>query len=160
MRQSPRKLPNGRLSPGAFSLVEVVMALGILAFAMTALLGAFAVGMSTDRESVEELEATHIMQTLIAERRANPTLTNTNLLLPVLTASASRNSSNALSLDEIGRLQPGTRSGKFGLIYQITPVTNANVNSAAVYCAIYWPGRAWPSNAQGRVEMATRIALP
>lgn len=158
MRIPPRKLQGLRRHDKGFSLVEVVMALGILAFAITALLGAFAVGMNTDRESIEELEATHILQTIIAERRANPTLANTNLLLPVLNSNWVCNSSNALSLDEIGRLQPGTRSGKFGLIYRITPT--ANTNSSSVYCAIYWPGRATAANAQGKVEMTTRIALP
>jgi hypothetical protein len=133
------------------------MALGILAFAITALLGAFAVGMNTDRESIEELEATHILQTIIAERRANPTLTNGNMLLPVLLTNSVCDSANAISLDEIGRMLPGTRSGKFGLLYRVTPA--ANSNSASVYCAIYWPGRATPDNAQGRVEMSTRIAL-
>jgi uncharacterized protein (TIGR02598 family) len=158
MRISPRKLLSHRRRVTGFSLVEVVMALGILAFAITALLGAFAVGMNTDRESIEELEATHILQTIIAERRANPTLTNTNLLLPILNSNSVCTSSNALSLDEIGRLQPGTRTGKFGLLYNVT--TAANTNSSSVYCAIYWPGRATPDNAQGRVEMTTRIALP
>lgn len=158
MRYAPRKLPHCRPSSRAFSLVEVVIALGVLAFAITALLGAFAVGMNADRESVEELEATHILQTALAERRASPALTNTNLLLPVLTTNAVCSSSNALSLDEIGRPQPGTGAGKFGLVYRITTTNSAN--SAAVYCAIYWPGRATPSAAQGRVEMTTRIALP
>jgi uncharacterized protein (TIGR02598 family) len=158
MRLSPRKLLSLRHLFTGFSLVEVVMALGILAFAITALLGAFAVGMNTDRESIEELEATHILQTIIAERRANPVLTNTNMLLPVLNTNSDRSSSNAMSLDEIGRLQPGVRSGKFGLLYRVT--TAPNTNSASVYCAIYWPGRATPDNAQGRVEMTTRIALP
>jgi uncharacterized protein (TIGR02598 family) len=99
MRISPRKLLSFRLRITGFSLVEVVMALGILAFAITALLGAFAVGMNTDRESIEELEATHILQSLLAERRANPVLTNTNMLLPVLSSNSVISSSNALSLD-------------------------------------------------------------
>lgn len=158
MRFSPRKLLSHRPGFAGFSLVEVVMALGILAFAITALLGAFAVGMNTDRESIEELEATHILQSIIAERRANPTLTNTNMLLPVLSSDSDRSSTNAISLDEIGRMQPGTRNGKFGLLYRVT--TAPNTNSASIYCAIYWPGRAKPEDAAGRVEMTTRIALP
>jgi len=158
MRISPRKLLGHRPDSGGFSLVEVVMALGILAFAITALLGAFAVGMNTDRESIEELEATHILQSIIAERRANPTLTNTNMLLPVLNTNSIRTSYNAISLDEIGRVQQGARNGKFGLLYSVAP--SPNTNSASIYCAIYWPGRAKPEDAAGRVEMTTRIALP
>lgn len=157
MRFSPRKRFPVRAASSGFSLVEVVMALGILAFAITALLGAFAVGMNTNRESVEELEATHILQSIIAERRANPTLTNGEMLLPVLLTNSVCDSANAVSVDEIGRLLPGTRSGKFGLFYRITP--SANSNSASVYCAIYWPGQASPDNALGRVEMSTHIAL-
>lgn len=156
MRNPPRKLQENSFS--GFSLVEVVLAFGILAFAITALLGAFAVGMHSDRESIEELQATHIMQTMIAERRAAPALADTNFLLPALTNASSRGSSDPVSLNEIGRPLSGSRTGKYGLVYRVTP--NAATNSAAVYCAIYWPGQGVPAQAQGRVEMATRIALP
>jgi hypothetical protein len=133
------------------------MALGILAFTITALLGALMVGMNTDRESVEELQATHIMQNAIAERRAAPVMIDTNLLLPQLNASGSRDSSNPLLLSEIGRPVAGGQVAKFGLVYRITP--NATNNSAAIYCALYWPGQASPASAQGRVEVATTVAL-
>lgn len=148
-------------SPGkaaGFSLVEIAVALGILAFSISALLGVFVLGINTDRESIEELQGTHILKTILAERRASPTLVSTNLVLPPMNSNSVCNSANAISLDEIGRPVSGSRTGKFGLVYSVTP--NATTNSAAVYCAIYWPGQAAPANALGKVEMATKISLP
>lgn len=155
MQAAPLQAPP---PPGGFSLVEVVIALGILAFTITALIGMLVVGMNTDRESIEELQATHILQTMISERRANPSLDDQKLLLPRLDKAAARDSSDPVSLDEIGRTASPGGFGKFGLVYRVTP--DLETKSAGVYCAIFWPGRATPTTAQGRVEMATRIALP
>lgn len=158
MPAAPCNVARLPLGPSGFSLVEVVIALGILAFTITALLGMLVVGMNTDRETIEELEATHILQTIFNERRANPKLDDDHLLLPRLDQTATRNAANPLSVDEIGRPLPEVRAGKFGLVYRITP--DPASNTSVLYCAIFWPGRATPENAQGRVEMATRIALP
>ncbi len=60
----------GGLSTAAFSLTEVVLALGIIAFALMSILGLFSVGMSASRRSGEDTVlsamATEIASTLRA----------------------------------------------------------------------------------------------
>ncbi|MDB6149060.1 MAG: hypothetical protein JWQ44_508, partial [Chthoniobacter sp.] len=49
-------------SDGAFSLVEVTLALGIVAFAFVALFGLLPVGMTVFRQSIDSANETWIMQ--------------------------------------------------------------------------------------------------
>ena len=49
----------------AFSLVEVVLALGVVAFAIVAILGAFPAGLSTSRFSQNETRASQIAQDIL-----------------------------------------------------------------------------------------------
>lgn len=148
----------GKEASSAFTLVEVVIALGILSFSITALLGALSIGMNTNRESIEELEATHILQSMLTERRARPVQEDSNLCLPPLDVSACRDSGNPVILDSMGRPASGAQTGKFGLVYRVTP--NPDKSGADVFCAIYWPGQLKPANSLGRVEIATKIVLP
>jgi type II secretory pathway pseudopilin PulG len=60
-RMRPRLLPRH-----AFSLVEVVLALGIISFAIVAIIGVFPVGLSTGRSAQEETRAPQIAQTIFA----------------------------------------------------------------------------------------------
>jgi uncharacterized protein (TIGR02598 family) len=154
-----------QLRQNAFSLIEIVIALGILSVSITALIGALSIGMTTNRESIEELEATHMIQSFIAERRSEPLLDTTNFLLPPLNQATTCNSTNPIMLDNMGRvLAPGTPA-KFGMVFRITPNTSTNgttifTNSVDVYCAVYWPGKLSATKAQGKVEMVTKIVLP
>jgi uncharacterized protein (TIGR02598 family) len=49
---------------GGFSLVEVVLALGVMSFAMVAILGMIPLGLTTLRESMDASAKTAIMQTI------------------------------------------------------------------------------------------------
>lgn len=50
----------------AFSLVEVVLALGVISFAIVAILGVFPLGLSTGRSAQDETRAPQIAQTIFA----------------------------------------------------------------------------------------------
>jgi type II secretory pathway pseudopilin PulG len=50
----------------AFSLVEVVLALGVISFAIVAILGVFPLGLSTSRSAQDESRAPQIAQTILA----------------------------------------------------------------------------------------------
>lgn len=57
--------PRG-LSPRAFSLVEVVLALGVISFAVVAILGVFPLGLNTSHSAQDETRAPQIAQTIFA----------------------------------------------------------------------------------------------
>ncbi len=56
----------------AFSLVEVVLALGIIAFAFVANIGMLPVGLQTFRDSADKTQTTQIAQNLLAEAQQTP----------------------------------------------------------------------------------------
>lgn len=56
----------------AFSLVEVTIALGIVAFGLVAILGVLPVAFTTSRTSINQTRATGIMETVFAGMRAQP----------------------------------------------------------------------------------------
>jgi uncharacterized protein (TIGR02598 family) len=58
---------------GAFSLVEVTIALGIAAFSLIAVFGLLAVGTNTNRDTVAESTAANILSAVAADLRATPT---------------------------------------------------------------------------------------
>jgi type II secretory pathway pseudopilin PulG len=76
--------PNVRLFPfnkalsRGFSLVEVVLALGVIAFALVGIMGLFPVALKSAQESQRETRATLIAQQIFSDLR---TLTGTNRLL-------------------------------------------------------------------------------
>jgi uncharacterized protein (TIGR02598 family) len=54
----------------AFSLIEVVLALGVISFAIVGIMGLFPVAMRTGQESQRETRATHIAQQIYADLKA------------------------------------------------------------------------------------------
>jgi prepilin-type N-terminal cleavage/methylation domain-containing protein len=62
----------------AFSLIEVVLALAVIAFAITGIMGLFPVALRSALESQRETRATLIAQQIFSDLRASP---STNLLL-------------------------------------------------------------------------------
>lgn len=58
--------------PDAFSLVEVVLALGVIGFALLAIIGLFPIGLQSDRASIQETRANFIAQQTFATLRSQP----------------------------------------------------------------------------------------
>jgi uncharacterized protein (TIGR02598 family) len=87
MMGKPHLGPRPR-GPGtvAFSLVEVVLAMGIISFALIILLGLVPVGMKSNIDSMGESQAVNLMQALIADRQATAFSANSSVYnLPALT---------------------------------------------------------------------------
>ncbi len=82
----PRRLLASRrtASVAAFSLVEVVVALGIFTFALVAIIGLFVTGLNTNKESSDQIQAANFASLLISSRRALPTNVIANFALPPL----------------------------------------------------------------------------
>src|SRR5438876_7933827 len=57
---------------GAFSLVEVTLALGIAAFCLIAVFGLVPVGVQTNRNATSQTTATNILSSVVSDIRASP----------------------------------------------------------------------------------------
>jgi type II secretory pathway pseudopilin PulG len=68
----------------AFSLTEVVIAMGVAAVAFTSIIALFPLGLSMSRESYEETQAALLAQTILSDLRDNISGTNsTNRLIQI-----------------------------------------------------------------------------
>jgi len=142
-------------SAKGFSLVEIVLALGICAFCLVALLGLFSIGMKSSRESVENLEVANLASLLITQRRASPTNSNSFSVLPPLTASAS-NSNAPVFITEFGEMTTIDKAA-YRLVYDIQTSTHRVSQVALTLSA---PPSVEPTNSRTRYAVITYVRVP
>ncbi len=78
----------------SFTLVEVVLALGIFTFALVTVLALLSLALNTNKESSDQIQAANISSLLVAARRAAPTNSGPNFAsfaLPALNQSSLTN---------------------------------------------------------------------
>jgi Tfp pilus assembly protein PilV len=146
----------------AFSLVEVVIALGIVSFAIVAILGLIPTGLQTSHSSQDETRASQMAQGILA------TLAAQNIMLsksgrPKLDAQNHQQLNGAVKLPLVSSTinlgAPGsyplyaTNDGQVsdattGAVYAITVgVSSAPTNFDSTYAKTVTVTVAWPSNA-------------
>lgn len=59
-------------STGAFSLIEVAIALGVAAFALVAILGVIPIGLNSNKASIEQTAAAALAVSVVADLQATP----------------------------------------------------------------------------------------
>ncbi len=150
------------MTDSAFTLVEVVVALGIFTFALMAILGLFVIGISTNKESSDQIQAANLASLLISTRRALPTNAIANFALPPLNVAYSSNGTYLTNAQ--GVAVDGTTTGirSYNLYYQVGTNSESGAHLAQVYMLLWWPtASALPTNNPGnRYELTTQIALP
>jgi uncharacterized protein (TIGR02598 family) len=157
-------------SRAAFSLVEVVLAIGVTSFCLIALIGILSVGLRSNQNTIDQAGASAVLSAAVSDLYATPATTppgaaTTSLQLsiaipanPVTSAtpvttlyfSSSGLSTNATAAQSAYRLT-------------VTPITNAASSTSPVKTATFldvkvtWPAAATLANAAGAVE--TFVAL-
>lgn len=122
----------------AFSLIEIVLALGVIAFALVGIMGLFPVAMKSAQESQRETRATLIAQQIFADLRV---LSGTNRMLVrgpnIVTGINATNATNAtnfnLSQNTTAFLAYGA-DGR-GLAYPVTASSFSNSLPDAAFLA-------------------------
>lgn len=153
----------------AFSLVEVVMALGICSFALIAIMGLFTTGLQSSKDSEAQMQAANLASLLISTRQASPTSDTNGLVNFAIPASAMTNRYTNAYINNV--FTNFVRSD--GLLtnlssnpdYQISCRAGTNLMTgpkvAQVYIKLSWPARMNPTNAgAGTYEILTYIPLP
>ncbi len=146
----------------AFTLVEVVIALGIFTFALVAIVGLLFVGIDTNKESSDQIQAANFASLLISTRRALPTSAITNFAIPPLNVAYSTN--GTYLTNQAGVALDGTMAGTrtYNLFYQAGTNSVTGAHLAQVHLLLWWPtASALPMNNPGnRYELTTMVALP
>jgi Tfp pilus assembly protein PilV len=147
----------------AFNLVEVVLALGLISFALLTILGMFSVGLKINRESSDQIQVADLASHILAVRRAMPTSDNPALPhspLPPLTNTAAVNNSSPILVSINGTTVTNNvpASDVYNLNYRITQSSTPNLMN--VYLLLWGPpgARAPTNNPSGYYEISTQIA--
>jgi uncharacterized protein (TIGR02598 family) len=114
----------------AFSLVELVLALGVAGFCLFAVFGLMPVGMQTNRNATSQTAATNIIAGIVADLRATPAAATTSPQFAItfgtdktLYFDTSGQASTSLSTDSRYRLSITWNSAPAGLHYAALKVT-------------------------------------
>jgi uncharacterized protein (TIGR02598 family) len=148
----------GRQNVKAFSLVEVVLALAVCSFALVVLMGMLSVGLTSGKESKEELQAANLASLVVSQRRNAPTntlsaavLPSLNQPLPVVPATT--------YVDLAGQKNATAAGSAFQISYR-AGTNAASPGVALVYLRFTWPPQAPAATAPGRYELATQVLMP
>ena len=138
----------------AFSLVEVVLALGVISFAIVAILGVIPVGLATGHSAQDETRAPQIAQTILASFAAQAATQFNGVQLPVsgnnsvifdLTAS----STQTMYAGNDGQLLSTVNGATYlvSIITNSSPVTTTGTTFDSGYANLVTITVGWPANA-------------
>jgi len=166
-----KKLQRGSLH-GGFSLIEVAVAIGIVAFCVLSLLGLLSVGLKTDSSSSAETAVTNILTSLVSDLGATPvstpptSQTSPQFKIP-MPASGTQTStlffkddgtlSGTVNSDAVASEKPFYRA----TVVVMAPVSTSKKGATIVRVLLTWPALAdatassLPSKQQGAVETVT-----
>jgi uncharacterized protein (TIGR02598 family) len=146
-------------SCSAFSLVEIVIAIGIAAFCLVAMLGLIPTGMKSVKSATEQTAATAVLQEVVTDLRSTPSGGNAspklNLSLPTF-GSAGANLSTNFYMSESGVAYAANTSmdARYGVS---VGMSNNSVFLTTAQVLVWWPSTVALSKAQGSVEIVTTI---
>lgn len=153
-----------RKKPYAFTLVEVVLALGLVTFAMMALLGLMTSALSIDQRSGEEIQASSIAGVILEGRKMRPADEDESLVLP--TVSGQSGQTSALIKENFGSpvylAETGGTAAKevahYALRYRVETHPPGSGIPATVYLMISWPAQQNPP--QSYYEVISSVVAP
>ncbi len=149
----------------AFSLVEVVLAMGIIAFALIMLFALLPVGLKSNTDSIGESQAVNLLQALIADRQATAYTNNSSLYnLPAL-ADVTTTGTGTFYLNEDGVTTNAVAArARYQVNYTVYPAanlftqaTNYPVTSVPMPVTIHFTV-SWPAAATNRPSSVETVA--
>jgi Tfp pilus assembly protein PilV len=150
----------------SFSLVEVVIALGIISFALVAIVGLFGFGLQTNKGSSEQIQAADVASLIVATARVTPTNLPPNFALPFTSPGLNQSMvSNTTSATPVYVGLDGMSTNQANATYNLRYVAGTNAtapNVAYLYLLLWWPpaAKAPSTNSGNYYQLSTEIALP
>jgi Tfp pilus assembly protein PilV len=148
-----------------FSLVEVVVALGIITFCVIAILSLFSLGLRNARESEGEIRAANLALSIVGRMRAAPRedLTSQGFLFGPLTNgggtlfSVSSSAPWYLRGDGLRATNANAAMASNGYAVSAEGTFDATNKIATVSFTLWWPPVAALTNASGKYRVSTFI---
>ncbi|XHR31244.1 MAG: hypothetical protein ACFUZC_11960 [Chthoniobacteraceae bacterium] len=129
------------LPPLAFSLIEVVLALGIFTFAIVSVFSLLPNGLQSSRDSVEESAVVNVLCAVIADRKATASSTTSTIYqLPALTPKMEGTTCTLGIAD--GNQQAVTLSlARYRITCTFTPPAAGTLGPYTGYFKASWPAQ-------------------
>lgn len=106
----------------AFSLIEVVIAMGIIAFALIVIMGLLPIGLKSNRDSIQESQAVNLLQALVTDRQASDYSVNSSIYnLPALNAITTQTTGQLYVMEDIATTNAQPGSASYLVSYTIYP---------------------------------------
>jgi type II secretory pathway pseudopilin PulG len=150
---------------GAFSLVEVTLALGIAAFCLIAVFGIMPVGVQTNRNATSQTAATNIIAAVVADIRATPksTATSAQYAINIPTDPTSPadpppcTGTQTLYLTGEGQIDATNARYRVVITFVRNPTATSTTGATYARLKVSWPALADPcaTTPSGSVEMFT-----
>ena len=125
---SPSVRVSRRAPAAAFSLVEIVLALGVISFALVAVIGLLPIGFQASRASIQETRATLVADAIFSTLRGQPfksaslsTLGNTGANLDLSTRGAAGPEPISLYASYEGEFKPSSDYFTIEVTFANTP---------------------------------------
>lgn len=144
-------------SSSAFSLVEVVIAIGVAAFCLVAMLGLIPTGVKSVKATTDQTAATTVLDEVVTDLRSTPLGSNSSPRFGISfpTAGSAASLSTNLVFSETGTM---VSSNDFNARYAAAiTLSNNSTFSTAVLIQVTWPAVAGVSNTLGTVETVSTI---
>jgi uncharacterized protein (TIGR02598 family) len=146
-------------SSSAFSLVEVVIAMGVAAFCLVAMLGLIPTGVQSVKSTTDQTGATTILNEVVTDLRSTSLGSNLSpglgIALPMAGVANSVNSTNII-FSESGATISNSTSLNGRYLATIT-LSNSSAYITTALIQVRWPATARTTNSQGNVETITTI---
>jgi len=123
-------------APRGFTLVEIVLAVGIITFAFVGIIGLLSVGLAAGRNAIGLVEATHASTLILAELQSPPA---TNALLPPLRNGTATTHVSELYIAANGTLTTQPNGAAYRVSYRIAQTPLDSHTAASVSLRLSWP---------------------
>ena len=127
----------------AFSLVEVVLALGIATFGILIIVALLPAGIQSTKDSLEETGAINVLSEVVADREATPSFQSSTVYqLPALTNTLVAPVTNFFGITEGNQISTQLSQSRYRIDYIVTPPTSGSLEPYQIWLKVSWPAPA------------------
>jgi len=154
-----KNISSASRSQNAFSLVEVVVSLGIVSFALLAIVALLPIGLQSTKDTIEETNAVNALSAIIADRQATPFNTKSVVYqLPVLTNGMPLQSNYFGITDNNQSTGATLTQAHYRVDYVVIPPVAGQLDPYQIHFKVSWP--APNTNSAGSVEVVATYPQP
>jgi type II secretory pathway pseudopilin PulG len=142
----------------SFSLIEVVIALGIATFAILIIVALLPAGIRSTKDSLDETHAVNILSQIISDRRSTPYANSSyRYSIPALTTATAV--TNYFGILEDDQYTNALSQAAYRVDYVLTPPLSGQLGPYQLYLKVSWPAASLATNG-GAVETVATMPQP